>query len=126
MLSALALTAGCGGGSGTGEVSGNVTVDGKPAPRGSSITFFPTDGKAPTAGGSIEDGKYTVRVPVGTAKIEIRAPRPVRKSTEVKEGPGPQGDQIEESLPDKYNNQSELRLDVHPGKNPRDFELKSK
>src|SRR5260370_38063370 len=100
LLTALALAAGCGGGS-TGEVTGTVRVDGKPPPPGSSITFFPMDGKSPTAGGLIEDGKYTVRVPVGMAKIEIRVPRPVSRPKEVKEGSGPQGDVVEESLPPK-------------------------
>jgi hypothetical protein len=84
------------------------------------------DGKSPTAGGVIEDGKYAVRVPVGMAKIEIRVPRPVSRSKEVKAGPGAEGDWVEESLPAKYNDQSELRLDVRPGKNSQDFDLRSK
>jgi hypothetical protein len=123
LLVTFALAAGCGDASGTGEVSGTVSVDGQPPPQGSSITFFPMDGKSPTAGGPIEDGKYTVRVPVGMAKIEIRAPRPVRRPKEPKEGPGPQGNLVEESLPPKYNDETELRLDVHPGNNPKNFEL---
>jgi hypothetical protein len=131
LLIALFMGAGCGGESATGEVSGTVTVDGKVPPPGSSITFFPMDGKTASAGGLLEDGKYTVRVPVGMAKIEIRVPRPViprpvRKSKEVKEGPGAEGEVVEESLPAKYNDQSELRLDVQPGKNPKDYDLKSK
>jgi hypothetical protein len=125
LLIALVLAAGCGD-STTGEVTGTVNVDGKPAPRGSSITFLPTDGKSPTAGGLIQDGKYSVRVPVGLAKIEIRAPRPVRRPKDAKEGPGPQGDLVEESLPEKYHDQSDLRLDVHPGKNAQDFDLRSR
>jgi hypothetical protein len=126
LLTALALAAGCGGGSATGEVTGTVKVDGKAPPPGSSITFFPIDGKSPTAGGAIEDGKYSVRVPVGMAKIEIRVWRPVSKSKEVKAGPGPAGDLVEESLPPKYNDESEERLDVRPGKNLKDFDLRSK
>jgi hypothetical protein len=118
----IALAAGCGDQT-TGEVTGMVKIDGKPAPPGSSITFFPTDGKSPTAGGLIEGGKYSVRVPVGIAKVEIRAPR---RASRPKEGPGPRGDLVEESLPAKYNDQSELRLDVHPGKNAQDFDLRGK
>jgi hypothetical protein len=125
LLIVLVLAAGCSDPS-TGEVTGAVKVDGKPAPPGSSITFVPVDGKSPTAGGVIQNGKYTVRVPVGIAKIEIRAPGPVNRSKDAKEGPGPRGDLVEESLPEKYNDQSELRLDVHPGKNTRDFDLRSK
>jgi hypothetical protein len=36
------------------------------------------------------------------------------------------GDLVEESLPAKYNDQSELRLDVRQGKNSQDFDLRSK
>jgi hypothetical protein len=126
LLTALALAAGCGGGSDTGEVTGTVKVDGKAPPPGSSITFFPMDGKSPTAGGAIEDGKYSVRVPVGMAKIELRVPRPVSRSKDGKSGPGPQGDLVEESLAPRYNDESELRFDVRPGKNSQDFDLRSK
>jgi hypothetical protein len=127
LLTALALAAGCGGPA-TGEVTGTVTVDGKTPPEGSSITLIPTDGKSRTVGDqNFIDGKYTVRdVPVGTYKVEIRVPRPVTRPKAAKEGPGAEGDQIEESLPDKYNNQSELRLDVHSGKNEKDWPLKTK
>jgi hypothetical protein len=126
LVTVLALAAGCGGTSTSGEVTGTVKVDGKVPPPGSSITFFPMDGKSSTAGGLIEDGKYSVRVPVGMAKIEIRAPRPVSRPKDAKAGPGPQGDLVEESLAAKYNDESELRLDVRPGKNPLEFDLRSK
>src|SRR5690348_10411374 len=78
LLAALAALAGCGGDSQTGEVTGTVTVDGQTPPPGSSITFVPTDGKSPTAGASIENGRYAARVPVGTAKVQIRVPRPAK------------------------------------------------
>jgi hypothetical protein len=127
LLTCLALVAGCSGESATGEVTGTVTVDGKIPAEGSSITFFPMDGKSPSAGDRLDkDGKYDVKVAVGMAKVEIRVPRPVTRPKAAKDGPGAQGDLVEESLPAKYNDQSELRLDVHSGKNPKDFELKSK
>jgi hypothetical protein len=125
LLTALALAAGCSSGPATGEVTGTVTVDGKTPAPGSSITFFPTDGKSPTAGSLIEDGKYTAKVPVGTAKVQIRVPRIVGRS-KTREGPGAGADILEEALPAKYNDNTQLTFDVKSGRNAKDWDLKSK
>ena len=124
LLTALALAAGCGGPA-TGEVDGSVTVDGQTPPPGSSITFVPRDGKAPTAGALLKDGRYAARVPVGPAKVEIRVPRVLGKKA-AREGPGAKGDRVEESLPARYNDKTELTLDVRPGKNEKSWDLKTK
>jgi hypothetical protein len=127
LLTALALAAGCGPGPGTGEVSGTVMVDGQPAPPGSSITFVPADGKSPTAGALIENGKYTTRVPVGPAKVQVRAPKTVAKPKAGKQaGPGADADLVEESLPAKYNDNTTLTYDVKPGTNTKDWDLKTR
>lgn len=61
------LAVGCGKGKGT--VSGTVTLDGQPLPAG-TINFLPS--KGPGAGGSIEDGKYSVaNVPAGTMTVTV-------------------------------------------------------
>lgn len=127
VLSLLAA-AGCSSEIKEGEVSGSVTVDGQMPSVGSSITFIPTDGTSPTAGAVIENGKYMARVPVGKAKVEIRVPRPVQNSAAPKAGPGSEGPGggggfIEESLPAKYNDATELTIDVQSGKNPKDWTL---
>ncbi len=125
------LIAGCSSSQNEGEVSGAVLVDGKPPAAGSSITFIPTDGASPTAGAVIENGTYRAMVPVGVVKVEIRAPRPARQQGQAvaKQGPGAEGPGgggiIEESLPAKYNDASELTLEVKPGKNPKDWNLES-
>ena len=126
LLSALALAAGCGPGAGTGEVSGTVTVDGRPAPPGSSITFVPADGKGPTAGALIEDGKYTARVPVGPSKVQVRAPKTVARKAGKQAGPGAGSDLVEESLPAKYNDSTTLTYDVKPGAQTKDWDLKTR
>ena len=127
LLTALALVAGCGPGAGTGEVTGTVKVDGQPAPPGSSITFIPTDGKSPTAGAVIEDGKYTTRVPVGPAKVQVRAPKTIAKPKAGKqEGPGAGSELVEESLPAKYNDNTALTYDVKPGTQTKDWDLKTR
>lgn len=117
-----------------GTVSGKITVDGATPAIGSSITFFPHDGKSVSAGDLIEDGQYFLQAPVGMAKVEIRVPRPV--SRPKREGPsggpgsGGPGDDgggyIEESLPAKYHDKSELTFDVKPGKNVKDWDLSTK
>lgn len=128
VLVVLLPLAACNRGAQMGQVSGSVTVDGQTPAEGSSITFFPTDGKSPSAGDLIREGKYTASVPVGKAKVEIRVPRPVRSAKgKPGEGPGgPGGDRIEESLPDKFHDRSELFFEVKPGSNPKDWHLKTK
>jgi hypothetical protein len=129
LLAALVALAGCEGGPEVGEVTGTVTVDGQTPPPGSSITFVPTDGKSPTAGASIEGGRYAAKVPVGAARVEIRVPRPAgkpRAGAGGPDGPGPGGDIIEESLPPRYNEKTELTFDVKPGRNEKNWDLKTK
>jgi hypothetical protein len=123
-----ALLMGCNRGPATGEVSGTVQVDGQTPAAGSSITFIPTDGKSPTAGAVIESGRYAAQVPLGATKVEIRVPR-ARGGGGNKAGPGAGpggGGWIEESLPAKYNDQTELKLDVTRGKVVKDWELSTK
>jgi len=112
----------------TGEVTGTVTVDGQVPARGSSITFFPVDGKSQTAGGVLTDGKYTATVPIGTAKVEIRAPKPATRKVERggKEGYETSPEFIEESLPAKYNDKTELTYEVTAGRQEKNWELKTK
>ncbi|HEX4611815.1 MAG TPA: hypothetical protein VH092_26705 [Urbifossiella sp.] len=123
-LAAALAAAGCGDGAKTGDVSGTVTVDGQVPAEGSSITFIPTDGRSQTAGATIKDGKYSASVPVGTAKVEIRVPRLIARPKAEKAGPGSGGGKIEESLPARYHDKSELKYDVQSGRNEKNWELK--
>lgn len=126
LVAALLALAGCAGAD-TGEVTGTVTVDGQTPADGSSITFLPT-GKTAGGGGPIQGGKYAVTLPVGSYKVEIRVPRPIARGAKAAptDGPGPGGPaDIEESLPAKYNDKTELTFDVKPGRNPdKNWELK--
>lgn len=121
------LLMGCGGEKGMGHVSGKVTVDGQIPAAGSSITFFPTEGSARSAGALLVDGNYSVSVPTGESRVEIRVPRPVVSETPVvaKKGPGSEstGGLITESLPARYNDKSELKLNVVGGENQKDWEV---
>ena len=107
-----------------GAISGTVSVDGTPAAKG-SIAFVPTDGKSPPAGGEITDGRYSARVAPGKARVEIRVPKVIgqRKLYDTPDSPFKQV--LVESLPRKYNDQSELTVDVSLGDNTRDFDLRT-
>lgn len=133
-LAALLALAGCGG-SATGDVSGTVTVDGKTPAEGSSITFVPAEGTKSAGGGQlIENGKYAVKLPTGKYKVEIRAPRSLKgaKAAPAGDGPQPGGPgpggpaNIEESLPAKYNDKTELTFEVNAGANEKNWDLTTK
>jgi hypothetical protein len=118
---------GCGG-DGMSEVSGSVKVDGKSLEKG-AITFFPVDGKASTTGGTISGGQYSVRVPAGTMKVTISAPKFNRKKKLYPDDPkSPEMDLYDELLPIKYSDheRTELRLEVTGGKVSKDWELSTK
>lgn len=104
------------------EVSGTVRFQGKEIKEG-AITFIPMDGKTPTAGGTIKDGQYLVRVPAGVMKVSISAPRVVGKRKLYDTPDSPEMPVTLESLPARYNERTELQLEVKPGKNQKDFDL---
>jgi hypothetical protein len=119
----LGIALGCGGGAETGEVSGSVKFDGKPVEEG-SISFIAVEGSAPTAGGVIKDGKYTAtKVPVGAAKVSISAVKVVGKRKAMDAPGSKEVDITEPLLPAKYNTATELRFDVKPGTQTKDFDL---
>src|SRR4051812_36234491 len=106
-------------------VTGTVTVDGKPAAQG-AITFFPLDAQARTTGTKIIDGKYSARVPGGMQKVEIHVPKVIGRKKLYNTPDSPLEDITDESLPARYHSQSELKLDVKPGINQKDFSLTTK
>jgi len=120
----LGLIAGCDGGSSDlGDISGAVTYDGKPVEDG-AISFIPMDGKSPTAGGTIKDGKYTAtKVPVGTTKVSITAVKIVGKKKAYDAPDSPEIPITESLIPARYNHASELRYGVKGGTQTKDFEL---
>ncbi|HYT94317.1 MAG TPA: hypothetical protein VEL76_36720 [Gemmataceae bacterium] len=108
------------------EVSGTVTLDGKPIPAG-AITFTPFDGLSLTTSAAInEEGKYTARVPVGKMKVSIIAPKVIGKKKLYDTPNSPTVDITVELLPARYNVQTELRFEVTPGKIQANFALQSK
>ena len=120
-LGAILLIAGCAKPT-IGTVSGTVTVDGSPAKSG-SIAFFPVDRKSRTTGAEILDGQYTAQVPLGASKVEIRVSKVVGQKKLYDTPNSPVQPLLEEALPPKYNDQTELQFDVQPGPNQQNFQL---
>jgi hypothetical protein len=115
----LLTVAGCGS-SGPKQltVTGTVKFDGKEVAEG-DITFIPEDKSVGPEGGKIKDGKYTIKGRSGKNKVQIMATRTVPGKK------GPMGeDLIEQYIPEKYNDQTELSVDVGEGKTEHNFDLK--
>jgi hypothetical protein len=108
-------------------VSGKVTLDGQPLDRG-EITFVPTAGDGPPAGGKIENGIYTVAradgpVP-GPHRVSIFSAKPTGKKIPDDSDPKILYDDQAETIPDRYNARTELTAEVKSGgENTFDFEL---
>ncbi len=123
-LFALSMLSGCSGAT-HGTVQGTVKVDGQSAKVG-SIAFFPTDGKSPTTGAVIQDGAFRADVPLGASKVEIRISKEVGKKKLYDTPDSPEQTILAEVLPPKYNDQTELTVEVVPGITEKDFDLSSK
>lgn len=107
------------------SVSGTVTFNGEPLADG-SIVFLPAGGNGgPSAGDTIQEGKYSIGVKkgpmVGTNRVEIVAVRETGKM--VTYGNGPEMAERISFIPAKYNEESELIEDLKPGRNEINFKL---
>ena len=124
ILIALLVFTGCGDPN-KGVVSGTILVDGEPAE--GSISFVPVDGKTAPQGDMIEEGKYEVELPVGQTKVEIRVARVIGQKRLYETDPNSEVANIyEESLPPKFNDETELTYEVPSGKSTKDFDLEAK
>ena len=106
---------GCGrSGSARYEVSGTVTIDGKPLNSG-SILFSPL-GSGPTAGGKIADGQFLLArdkgPTAGSYRVEILAYQPTGRQIPDPDSPGKTTEEIGQVIPARYNVQSELRAKI--------------
>src|SRR4051812_20659929 len=95
-------------------VQGRVTLDGKPLQSG-EVTFQPA-GKSFSIGRTDSDGHYELWYKRGLAGGMI-GDNAVSIRVNTQETHGPQ------TVPAKYNTESELRRDVKPGPNVFDFDL---
>ena len=130
LASCVALLVGCSDGApNRATVFGAVTLDGQPLESG-SIDFFPAEGtRGPTAGATIDGGRYRIEsakgVAVGKNRVEIHGMRKTGESAADPFGRGTQIDKFVESVPAKYHSESTLIREVVAGENEIDFEILS-
>jgi hypothetical protein len=106
---------------GRGDVSGTVTLNGKPLP-GGMVTFVPDNGRAEAARIG-EDGKYTItNIPAGPARITVATQQPIRMKENGKDFE-PLGKYV--PIPERYRDPetSGLTLDVKRGFQECDLSL---
>ena len=98
-------------------LSGTITFEGKPVPEG-TIMFLASDKRSGNAKAEIVDGKYTLELPAGQKLVKIEASRfigPEDKSMGVRPR--------DQYLPDRYNVESKLTVEVKP-QNDNVYDLK--
>lgn len=126
VLLAIGFLVGCGvDGPEIARVQGRVTMDDKPLP-GAIIMFVPVGGR-PSASETDANGKYVLEFSAGRKgaipgmnRVEINTAR------QAYEKDGKNYPAVKESVPGKYNRNTELEFNVEPGKNNiADFALKS-
>ncbi len=130
---ALLAAAGCGS---SAHLSGNVSYDGQPVENG-TITFVPADGRGPTAGALITQGRYRARdLSPGSKVVQIHGFRDVpmaRMSSELAEqaeeamrrGESLAVDPVDDATiipPDAEGNNA--TVDIQRGRQTLDFHLK--
>lgn len=123
----MAAFVGCSNSDGMVPVEGQVMLNGKPLETG-QMQFIPTQGtKGPTSGAALVDGKFSARIPEGKILVKITSPEkygprtehfdPATNSTVVNQ-------MARERVPAKYNEISELVVDVKSGGEPLVMDLK--
>jgi len=115
---------GCSQGPATGTITGEITLDGKPLPKG-HLEFTPIDGQGQTGGIMIEDGKFSGQVPVAKMRVQIHGQKVVKGAYQAYPG-APLEDGVVELLPARYHEKSDITLDVKRGKQDVKYDLQSK
>jgi hypothetical protein len=100
---------GCGS-SGFGTVEGTVKLDDKPL-AGVAVGFYPLSGGRQEFSISDDSGKYQLKTKVGLNEVIVFYPEDSKPAV---------------AIPAKYNQKSELKFEVKPGKNIIDIDMKSK
>ena len=111
------LTAGCGrSGPTVYQVSGTATCDGKPIEQG-NVIFRPLNKDLGPEGGAIKDGRFEAKAKEGRNKVEITALKII----------GHMGDtpMTANFIPARYNEKSELEVEVSSDNKTFEFDVQS-
>jgi hypothetical protein len=114
------IVGGCG--PAVSSVCGMVTVDRQPVASG-VISYVPAEGGGEPATATIAAGRYELHTSPGKKFVQISAPVVVGKRKEYEGADAPLVEITDESLPPRYNSQTELSFDVQRGKNTKDWSL---
>lgn len=116
---------GCGSGSGVVPVSGTVTLDGEPL-AGALVSFYPQEeGKRFSTGTTDASGHYEL-VYTNDQKGAATGKHTVKITTATVQGEGGPARAPKEKLPAKYNDASELTVDITSSSSSTNFDLQSK
>ena len=114
------------------EVTGVVTVDGKPVP-GAVLTFVPTGGGSPSYGGTDTDGKYRLMYTdtkygamIGDHEVEIATNKLSASELAEMKSEGQAVNETFVAIPKKYKQKGALTAKVEKKNNVVDFTLKTK
>lgn len=116
--SLLFVCSGCGDSLAT--VSGTVSFNGEPVSRG-MISLEPVDGKGPSAGGNVEEGKFLIESVHPGEKI-VRISAAYSKGME-KQDDGSEVEIVDDLLPAAWGNESKERLAVQAPETKKDFAI---
>jgi hypothetical protein len=121
-LVSLVLAVGCGGRGGPklATVRGNVTLGGKPLPQ-ATVLFVPAEGRS-SSGITDKNGRYELGYTTDRNGAVLGKHR-VRISTYLRSND--EGKSVPESVPSRYNVESDLTREVIAGKNEINFELEA-
>ena len=110
------------------SIKGMVSLDGEPVFQG-TVKLIPVEGtRGPMVGALIRDGEYSIARRLGPipGKYRVEIVSMVRTGRKVKDPSSKQlVDEYEQTIPSRYNRESELTFDVRDGANAMDFDLES-
>jgi hypothetical protein len=106
------------------EIAGSVTLDNQPVQTG-LIRFDPIDGENPSAEAMIEGGRYSVPLSLGKYKVFISSQKVTKMKRDVP-GPGAEAEVTEEAIPARYNDNTELEVEITKDTKEQNFPLTTK
>jgi hypothetical protein len=109
------------------SVSGQATFGGQPISEG-SIKFDPaTDSPGASGSAQIKDGRYEVPLDAGMHAgrflVSITANKKTGRTVKQFDSTTAKMEEIIQYIPERYNLQSTLEVDLAPGANEKDFQL---